>query len=71
MAYVRKTKDIYYGLYDIKNNEQCIFVGTARECAEFMGICNTGEVYRYVLRNMKYRRRYYVAKIGILEGIDK
>lgn len=49
-----------YGVYDMKNEEQCLFVGNSRECAEYLGI-KRDSLWSAVSRKQK---RIRVCKIG-------
>ena len=48
-----------YGIYDMKNNEQCIRVGTLKEIIKFLNISarETTRMFKNILRN-RYKVMY-------------
>lgn len=47
-----------YGIYDLKNKEQCLRIGDIREIAEFLSI--TPRKFNNVIRKGIYGNRYKV-----------
>ncbi len=47
-----------YGIYDLKNKEQCLRIGDIREIANFLNI--TARKLDMAIRSGKYQKRYEV-----------
>lgn len=56
-----------YGVYDMKNNEQCvgIFLG-GEELAKFFGVTR-GSIFSMMSRGEKPEHRYLIERIGTYE----
>lgn len=54
----------YYGIYDLKNKEQCVFIGNSKEISEFLNI-KRNTLYEYIIRKHKPQRRYEIVKIEV------
>ena len=50
-----------YGIYDLKNKEQCITVGTLQEIANFLGLST--RTFNNVLRKGIYEERYVITYV--------
>ena len=58
---------VIYGLYDIKNDEQCVFLGNIREISEYLE-CDKQTIYDYLYKHKigkhdLIKKRYEIIKI--------
>lgn len=55
-----------YGLYNIKDYEQCEYFGTMREIAEYLHITKHG-VASYMCRKRQGKQKYLLHKYDLVE----
>lgn len=55
-----------YGLYDIKDNEQCVYLGTLKEISNYLN-CNYDGLRSYLTRKRQGKQHLFQHRYEIIE----
>lgn len=59
-----------FGLYDMKDYEQCVYVGTIKEISEFLGK-NYNSLWSHLTRKKQGKIKYIHQRYELVEIINK
>lgn len=59
-----------YGLYDVKENEQCVYLGNISEIANYLN-CNENSLRSYLTRKKKGKQDLLQRKYELIEILEE